>query len=84
MKKNKIAIFATIALLVVGTAFGTRKLHKKDMETVYYILNGTCTPINCSALTGPPYCVSESTVFYSKKINGVCTDIIATGLRPAF
>jgi hypothetical protein len=84
MKKNKIAIFATVALLAVGTAFGASKLHKKDSVTVYYLTGSpaVCTAIQCSLLTGGTPCVTSSTVFYQ---TSSCTGTsIGTGLRQPF
>jgi hypothetical protein len=85
MKKNKIAIFTIVALLAVGSVFGTKKMIKKDMQTVYYIAGSTCTAINCSpTTTGTPYCVTATTQFYESKINGVCTTPIGEGLSKPF
>ncbi len=64
MKKNKIAIFATIALLAVGTAFGANKLRHIDNVTAYIKVNSVCTAITC-ATTGTTLCKPVGTTVYS-------------------
>jgi len=78
MKKNKIAIFATVALLAVGTAFGASKMHQKKFTSVWYKLTstGSCTPASCGTDTDNPACIPGAYAYYTDNACSIVTTSI--------
>lgn len=67
MNRKKIAIFAAVAVLAVGTVFGSGRLRKTNMNVYYKTSLGVCTgPVSCSLTTGTaPFCVAGITSYWS-------------------
>ncbi len=75
MKRSRIILIASTAVLAIGSIFGAKAMHKKTALTVYYKINGgTCTgPVNCTTVGTAP-CISGTPIVYYTSAGG-CVNV---------
>ncbi|HEY4288974.1 MAG TPA: hypothetical protein VGN00_17850 [Puia sp.] len=58
MKKNKVLLLASAAVLTIGTVFGAKE-YKKSLTTRWHFVGAACTSITCETVTSGTPCAAN-------------------------